>query len=80
MDLHILNTSPAVGAGTPIGGITNDFDGDIRPKGAGADIGADEFTTNAPLMRKRILAALLRDAATLLRKSNNESRTDQIRD
>ena len=28
--------------------MTNDFDGDLRPKGASSDIGADEFTTNAP--------------------------------
>ena len=26
----------------------NDFDSDLRPRGAGSDIGADEFTTNAP--------------------------------
>ncbi|HSN75970.1 MAG TPA: hypothetical protein VL334_12920, partial [Anaerolineae bacterium] len=50
-DLHInpsalmIEASPVSGAGTPIAGITDDFDGDTRSLSA-PDIGADEF---APL-------------------------------
>ncbi|MBC7262221.1 MAG: right-handed parallel beta-helix repeat-containing protein, partial [Chloroflexi bacterium] len=36
--------SPAVDAGTCAGAPTDDLDGDLRPQGAGCDIGADEFT------------------------------------
>jgi|GEM_PF-2691768 len=46
-DLHIDTTRPAVSpvaaAGTPLGGITTDFDGDTRS--TPPDIGADEFLT-----------------------------------
>lgn len=41
VDLHLQASSPAVGAGTPIAGITNDFDNDPRPA-SNPDIGADE--------------------------------------
>ena len=39
VDLHILGTSPCVGAGLTIAGITDDFDGDPRldPPAIGAD-------------------------------------------
>ncbi|MCH2044518.1 MAG: right-handed parallel beta-helix repeat-containing protein [Saprospiraceae bacterium] len=40
-DLHVLGIL-ASDAGTNVG-ITNDIDGDIRPMGAGFDIGADEY-------------------------------------
>jgi len=40
-DIHIQNGSPVLGAGTPVVGITNDFDGDARD--AIPDIGADEI-------------------------------------
>ena len=47
-DLHIVNAGPAVSpvanAGTPIAGVTDDFDGGGRSPTA-PDIGADEFTT-----------------------------------
>ncbi len=48
-DLHInpsalmIEASPVSGAGTPIAGITIDFDGDTR-NATNPDIGADEFT------------------------------------
>jgi hypothetical protein len=40
-DYHIADTSPAVDTGMP-NGLTQDFDDDPRPSGAGFDIGADE--------------------------------------
>lgn len=42
-DLHIMSASPNINAGTSITGITDDIDGEVRPNGAGFDIGADEF-------------------------------------
>ena len=48
-DLHLLATATnAIDKGLTLSTVTNDFDGDRRPRGARSDIGADEFTTNAP--------------------------------
>ena len=48
-DLHLLATATnAIDKAASLVTVTNDFDGDLRPKGANPDIGADEFTTNAP--------------------------------
>jgi hypothetical protein len=47
-NLHIPATSPARDAGTTIGSITVDFDGDTRPQLAAYDIGADEVLNTAP--------------------------------
>ena len=48
-DLHLLaSATNAIDRGLTLSTITNDFDGDRRPRGARSDIGADEFTTNAP--------------------------------
>jgi hypothetical protein len=48
-DLHINNTgavtSPAANAGTPLAGITTDFDGEAGNRATTPDIGADEFVT-----------------------------------
>ncbi len=45
-DVHLSsNTSPAANAGTPLGGITTDFDGDPR-SAAHPDMGADEVASN----------------------------------
>ncbi|MEN3333049.1 MAG: trimeric autotransporter adhesin [Blastocatellia bacterium] len=41
-DLHLLATSPALSVGTPVVGVTNDFDNDPRPA-SNPDIGADEL-------------------------------------
>ncbi|HKP54355.1 MAG TPA: C25 family cysteine peptidase [Chloroflexia bacterium] len=40
-DLHLQGTSPVLGMGTPIGGITSDVDNDPRPA-SNPDMGADE--------------------------------------
>jgi hypothetical protein len=42
-DLHLQASSPAINAGIPISGITDDIDNDTRPQGPAYDIGADEF-------------------------------------
>jgi hypothetical protein len=48
-DLHLLSSATnAINKASALAGITNDSDGDLRPKGAASDTGADEFTTNAP--------------------------------
>jgi hypothetical protein len=47
-DLHLLaGATSAIDKAPTLPAVTNDFDGDIRPRGAASDIGADEFTTNA---------------------------------
>jgi hypothetical protein len=40
-DLHLRSGAPAIDAGAPSGALT-DIDGELRPRGAGWDIGADE--------------------------------------
>ncbi len=48
-DLHLQSwATNAIDKGLTLSTVTNDFDGDKRPRGAASDIGADEFTTNAP--------------------------------
>ena len=48
-DLHLLaSATNAIDKAPPLITVTNDFDGDRRPRGESADIGADEFTTNVP--------------------------------
>ena len=42
LDFHLLNTSGAIDQGTPVGWVSHDIDSEIRPIGAGIDIGADE--------------------------------------
>ena len=48
-DLHLrASATNAVDRAATLTTVTNDFDGDRRPKGATYDVGADEFTTNTP--------------------------------
>lgn len=48
-DLHLrVSATNAIDQGLTLASVTNDIDGDRRPRGARSDIGADEFTTNAP--------------------------------
>jgi hypothetical protein len=42
-DLHLRTGSPAIDAGTCTGAPAVDFEGDLRPAGAGCDMGVDEF-------------------------------------
>ncbi len=46
-DYHLLATSPAIGAGAPVG-LTTDFDGTAVPTGSAPDIGAYEYTVTLP--------------------------------
>ncbi len=48
-DLHLrVSATNAMDKATTILTVTNDFDGERRPRGAASDIGADEFSTNSP--------------------------------
>jgi hypothetical protein len=48
-DLHlVVSATNAIDKAPTLLTVTNDFDGERRPRGAAADIGADEFNTNAP--------------------------------
>ncbi|HEU0208320.1 MAG TPA: cadherin-like beta sandwich domain-containing protein, partial [Candidatus Udaeobacter sp.] len=49
VDLHITCASPADAAGTPIAGVTNDFDNQTRDA-INPDIGADEINLVAPTL------------------------------
>ncbi|MCP4579624.1 MAG: hypothetical protein GY846_25410 [Deltaproteobacteria bacterium] len=42
-DYHLLETAPAIDAGATLPEITDDLNGNIRPRGAGYDMGAYEF-------------------------------------
>jgi hypothetical protein len=47
-DLHLLWSATNAIDKAGLIAITNDFDGERRPRGAASDIGADEFSTNTP--------------------------------
>ena len=55
-DLHLQPNSPVLDDGTPIAGITNDFDGDPR-SATTPDIGADEIVGTAPQNGTLVLSA-----------------------
>src|SRR5262249_32949531 len=46
-DLHLVQSATnAIDKATVIAGLTNDFDGERRPRGGAPDIGGDEFNAN----------------------------------
>jgi hypothetical protein len=48
-DLHlVVSATNAIDKAPTLLTVTNDFDGERRPRGAALDVGADEFSTNAP--------------------------------
>ncbi len=48
-DLHLLSSATAAIDKAPtLPAVTNDFDGNSRPQGAGYDIGADEYVSSTP--------------------------------
>lgn len=55
-DLHLrASATNAIDQAPALNTVTNDFEGDRRPRGARADPGADEFTTNAPPVIRSLL-------------------------
>ena len=53
MNLHLLQTASAVDRGTATGAPSQDYDGNLRPDGAGYDIGAFEFQKGVHVGRNR---------------------------
>ena len=47
-DYHLVGTALATDGGTSLPEITDDLDGNLRPKGTGYDIGAYEFVVSCP--------------------------------
>jgi hypothetical protein len=47
-DLHLKTSVPSVvDQAVPVGGLSEDFDGDARPAGSAPDVGADELTSTS---------------------------------
>src|SRR5262249_34529630 len=71
----------AIDKGLTLSIVTNDFDGDRRPRGASSDIGADEFTTNAPprITNVRLSGShVVMNVSTFLGQSYDVLRTDAL--
>jgi hypothetical protein len=56
LDLRLVAGSPAIDAGAAVAGLTEDFEGDARPPGAGVDVGADEYTAPAAFAALKLTA------------------------
>jgi hypothetical protein len=52
--------SPAVDAGTCTGAPADDLEGDLRPQGAGCDIGADELASGGTSSHRLYLPLVVR--------------------
>jgi hypothetical protein len=58
-NLHLTSVlANVVDAGQIVSGLSNDFDGQSRPQGAGIDIGADEFTGTTVLQSPKNLRVI----------------------
>lgn len=83
-DLHLLATATnAIDKGLTLSSVTNDIDGVRRPRGARSDIGANEFTTNAPPQftnAKVAGASVVLDFTTFLGESYDLLRADALND
>src|SRR5262249_7935625 len=81
-DLHLLaSATNAIDKGLTLTTITNDFDGDRRPRGASSDIGADEFTTNGPPKITNVKLSgrdVVMNVATFLGESYDVMRADAL--
>jgi len=81
-DLHLLaSATNAIDKGLTLGTVTNDFDGDRRPRGTRSDVGADEFTTNAPpqiISMKVVGTNVVMSFSTFLGESYDALRGDAI--
>jgi hypothetical protein len=81
-DLHLLPTATnAIDKASTSITVTNDFDGERRPRGASPDIGADEFSASTrPLINSLIRTGsnLMISFTTLLGLSYDLQRTDEV--
>jgi hypothetical protein len=57
-DFHLQPTSPAIDAGVALREVPDDFDGVLRPRGAGYDIGACESPFSTQVTDLRVVAAV----------------------
>ncbi|MBW2080509.1 MAG: hypothetical protein JRI27_06055, partial [Deltaproteobacteria bacterium] len=58
MDYHLAEGSPCIEQGTAANAPEDDFEGNPRPFGTGADIGADEVTPEELVFRTRVLSGM----------------------
>lgn len=81
-DLHLLASATNIIDKAPtLSTVTNDFDGDPRPRGARSDIGADEFTSNTTPTLKSLRVVSLNcviGLLTMLGESYDLLRADDL--
>lgn len=67
-DFHLTEDSPCIDTGT-YGGVYDDIDGDVRPQGAGYDMGADEYVPPSP---EEEIEAVIGEIAEILNNPSPE--------
>lgn len=81
-DLHLqASATNAIDQAQALTTVTNDFDGEHRPRGAAPDIGADEFNSNLPPVITRFTASGFNNVitfTTLLGLSYDVQRADDL--